>query len=56
MCFKVRFKRARGGCLTERQREFVPDRSTKDGERTRANSRMFESWDYDVERRVRDGE
>ena len=32
MCFKVRFERVQGGCLTERQREFVPDRGTKDGE------------------------
>ena len=49
MCFKVRSGRAQGGCLTERHREFVPGRRTKDGERTRANRRTFGSWDSETE-------
>ena len=37
---RARLKRGQGGCLSERQREFVvPGRRTKDGERTRANCR-----------------
>ena len=31
--------------MTERQREFVPDRRAKDGKRTRANGRKFGAWD-----------
>ena len=31
------FKRGHDGCLTQRQREFVSGRRTKDGERTSAN-------------------
>ena len=49
MCFKARFERAQSECLTERQREFVPGRRTKDGQRARANSRKFGLWDFDTE-------
>ena len=49
--------------MVERQREFVPGRGTKDGERARANGRKFRSWILrlkvkvsDIERRVCDGE
>ena len=51
MFLKVQFECGPGGCLTERQKEFVPSRRTKggektrDGEKTRANSIKFGSWD-----------
>ena len=46
VCFTVRLERAQGGCLMERQREFVPG---KDRERARANSRKFGSSDSETE-------
>ena len=49
MCFKVRFERGQGGHLTEKQREFVPGRRTKNSERTRAKRRNFASWDSEAE-------
>ena len=63
MCFKVRFERAHGGCLTERQREFVPGRI--EGPKTKKEREpTVESLDLgilrlkasDVERRVHDSE
>ena len=42
-------RKAVRGCLTERQREFVPGRRTKDRERARTNSRKFGSWDSETE-------
>ena len=35
--------------MTERQREFVPDRRTNDGERARANSKKFGSFGGETE-------
>ena len=32
ICFKARFERGQGGCLTGRQSEFVPGKRTKEGE------------------------
>ena len=37
--FKVRFERAQGGCLTERQREFVPGRGRDQRWRKRERER-----------------
>ena len=61
MCFKVRFERCHGGCLTERQRELVPGRQTRVilVERMRVESLgrgILRLKVSDVEGRVRDGE